>query len=333
MEQAGTEMRCIARLDRFRSDSWSKRGALVPKVKGFKIVRDIKLRCRAGKPPIYARVRELLSKHSATKAFWQYERRKAWVKQWRVTLIADDLRGITAHEAWSFCKHFRFFKLLLFELALDFSLDSGIDAAFVQQHALFGKSRFRPDRGGAGQLRFGSRFSGKLIRCYQKESVSAYRVEIELHSSLLPRPRRNNLREVIDMRWPELADAAFSILPGHCRFVKLRFQALGRHLRQRFGERGDVLLEHTRALSTHSLHSALAYLRRKGIHNPHRFLQPLTRINAAIERAIDDWATDFLRPCHELDEIEDQTHRPRKEKKQWVASTPTTKMTMSRRSK
>ena len=272
MEQAKTGIKCIAKADRIRWDSWSKRGMLVPKVKGFKIVRDIKLRWRAGKPTIYARVRELLSKHSATKAYWQYERRKAWVKQWRVTLIADDLRGVTAHEAWSFCKQLRFFKLLLFELALDFPPDSGIDAGFVQRHGLFGKSRFRPDRGGAGQLRFGSRFSGKLVRCYEKTTVNAFRVEIELHSSLLPRPRRNNLREVTEVRWGELADAAFSILPGHCRFVELRFNALGRHLRQRFGERGDVLLERTRSLSNESLHSALGYLRRKGVHNPHRFL-------------------------------------------------------------
>ena len=331
MEQAGTNIKCVVRLDRFRSDSWSKRGALVPRVKGFRIVRDIKLRWRDGKPPIYARVRELLSKHSATRAFWQYQRRKAWVKQWRVTLIADDFRGITAREAWTFFKHFRFPKLLLFELALDFHPSSGIDADFIRQHALFGKSRFRPDRGGAGQLRYGSRFSGKLVRCYEKKPVNAFRVEIELHSSLLPRPRRNNLREIIDSRWPEIGSAAFSIVPGHCRFVKLRFKALGRHLRQRFGERGDVLLEHTRALSTHSLHSALGYLRRKGIHNPHRFLQPLTRINAAIEEAIDAWAVDFLRPCHELDEIGGQADRHRKEKKPWVASTLTTKKTSSHR--
>jgi hypothetical protein len=332
MEKARPEIRCVVRLDRLRISSWAKRGMPVPKVRGFKTIKDIRLRWK-GKPLVYARVREMRSKTSATTVHWQYDRQRGWAKQWRITLVADDQQGITAQEAWTIFKHCRFPKLTLFELAADFHLSTGVDATFVLRHGVFGRSRLRSDRGGAGQLRFGSRFSGKLVRCYQKVSVGAYRVEIELHSSLLPRPRRNNLREVIDMRWPELADAAFSILPGHCRFVKLRFQALGRHLRQRFGERGDVLLEHTRALSTHSLHSALAYLRRKGIHNPHRFLQPLTRINAAIERAIDDWATDFLRPCHELDEIEDQTHRPRKEKKQWVASTPTMKMTSFRRSK
>jgi hypothetical protein len=155
----------------------------------------------------------------------------------------------------------------------------------------------------------GSRSSGKLVRCYWKESVDAYRVEIELHSSLLPRPRRNNLREIIDSRWTEIGNAGFSIVPNHCRFVKLRFKALGRHLRHRFGDRGDALLERTRMLSTKSIHSALAYLRRQGIHNPHRFLQPMTQINDAIEQAIDDWAADFLRPCHELDEMKDQNRQ------------------------
>jgi hypothetical protein len=311
MEQAGTEIKCVARLDRLRWDSWSKRGALVPKVKGFETVRDIRLGWRSGNPPIYARVRELLSKHSATKAFWQYKRQKAWVKQWRVTLIADDLRGITAREAWSFCKHFRFLKLLLFELALDFSPDSGIDADFVPQHGRFGKSRFRPDRGGPGQLRYGSRYSGKLVRCYWKESVDALRVEIELHSSLLPRPRRNNLREIPETRWLEIVDAGFSIVPRHCQFVSFRFRALGRHLRKRFGERGDMLLERTRARSADSIHSALVYLRSQGVHNPHRFLRPMKKLNAAIERAIAEWSTDFLRPLYELDEIADQERNDR----------------------
>jgi hypothetical protein len=198
---------------------------------------------------------------------------------------------------------------LLFELAFDFDPSSGVDDAFVLQHALFGKSRFRSDRGGPGQLRYGSRFSGKLVRCYRKDAVNAFRVEIELHSSLLPRRQRDNRLEIIDSRWPEIADAAFSIVPAHLKFVKIRFGALGRHLRRRFGERGDVLLARTRARSTDSLHSALTYLRGKGVHNPHRFLQPMTQINAALEQAIDEWATDFLRPLSELDEMQSKTSR------------------------
>src|ERR1017187_7483116 len=205
----------------------------VPKVKGFEIVRDIRLRFR-GKPLVYARVRELRSKTSATTVQWQYDRQKGWVKQWRITLIGDDQTGLVPPNVWTIFRHCRFPKLLLFELALDFHPSSGIDADFIRQHALFGKSRFRPDRGGAGQLRYGSRFSGKLVRCYRKDSADAYPVEVELHSPLLPRPRRNNLREIIDSRWTEIGNAGFSIVPGHCRFVKLRFRALGRHLRHRF---------------------------------------------------------------------------------------------------
>lgn len=293
-------------------------------------MRDIRLRWR-GKPLVYGRLRVLKSNDSATTASWQWDRLKGWAKQWRVTLVADDQQGITAREAWSFFKHFRFPKLLLFELALDFPPGTGVDADFIRKHARFGKSRYRADRGGPGQLRYGSRSSTKLGRCYQKESVGAYRVEVEMHSSLLPRPRGDKRREIIDTRWPEIADAGFSILPAHLQFVRFRFKALARHLRRRFGERGDALLERTRACSNESLHSALAYLRRQGINNPHRFLQPMTQINAAIERAIDDWAADFLRPCHELDEMKDQTDRPRKEKKRWVASTSTTRMKSSDR--
>jgi hypothetical protein len=314
MKQAATEIKCVARFDRFRTNSWAKRGMPVPKIRGFKTVRDFRLRWKE-KPPVYARVRELRSITSATIAQWQYARRKGWVKPWRVTLIGDNKQGITAPEAWSFFKHFRFPKLLLFELAFDFPRSSGVDANFVLQHALFGKSRLRADRGGEGQLRFGSRFSGKLVRCYEKESVDAFRVEIELHSSLLPRPEGDKRREIIDSRWPEIADAGFSILPAHLKFVTIRFKALRRHLRRRFGEHGDVLLEKTREISSQSLHSALGYLRRKGIHNVHRFLAPLPEINDALERAVDDWSTDFLRPLFELEEIDRKTNgRERRER-------------------
>ena len=320
MEQSGTEIKCVTRLDRLRILSWAKRGTLVPKIRGFKPIRDFRLRWK-DKPPIYARVRVLRSKISSTIAQWQYDRRKGWAKPWRVTLVADDLQGITALEAWSFFKHFRFPKLLLFELAFDFPRSSGVDGNFVLRHALFGKSRLRTDRGGEGHIRFGSRFSGKLARCYQKESVSAFRVEIELHSSLLPRPEGDKRREIIDSRWPEIADAGFSILPAHLKFVTIRFKALRRHLRRRFGEHGDVLLEKTREIASQSLHSALGYLRRKGIHNVHRFLAPMTQINAALERAVDDWSTDFLRPRFELEEIDrkangrERRQRAPKEKK------------------
>jgi hypothetical protein len=324
MEQVGTEIICVARLDRLRISSWCKRGTFVPKVRGFSVVRDIRLRWH-GKPLVYGRLRVLKSNDSATTASWQWDRLKGWAQRWRVTLVADDQQGIAALEAWNFFKHFCFPKLLLFELALDFPPDTGVDADFIRQHALFGKSRFRADRGGPGQLRYGSRFSGKLVRCYQKESVNAYRVEVEMHSSLLPRPRGDKRREVIDTRWPEIVTAGFSILPAHLRFVTFRFEALGRHLRRRFGERGDLVLEQTRARSTQSLHSALAYLRQRGVNNPSRFLRPLMRINNALERAIDEWAIDFLKPRYELEAM--NWHRPRKEKKQWVASTPTKKKT------
>jgi hypothetical protein len=325
MEQAGTHVKCVVRLDRLRISSWCKRGIPVPKIKGFRTVRDIRLRQR-GKPLVYGRLQEMRAESSTTTAYWQYERLKGWASHWRVTLVADDQTGITAEEAWVFYIHFRFPKLLLFELAFDFDVGSGIDEDFVRQHVLFGKSRFRPDRGGPGQLRYGSRSAGKLIRCYEKEAVNAYRVEVELHSSLLPRPRRDNRLEVIDTRWPEIAAAGFSIVPDHLEFVQLRYKALSDHLQRRFGKRGDVLLEQTRVHAARSLRSALGYLRRNGVHNPHRFLRPMTQINAVVERAIDEWAADFLRNPRELDEISGKTtdHRRRKP---WVDSTSTTKKT------
>jgi hypothetical protein len=317
MDETPTEIKCIARLDRLRISSWAKRGMPVPKVRGFKTVKDIRLRWK-GKPLVYGRVREMQSESSTTKAFWQYDPQTGWARRWRITLVADDQQGIAALEGWNIFKHLRFPKLLLFELAFDFSPDTGIDADFVLQHALFGKSRFRADRGGPGQIRYGSRLSGKLARCYQKEAINAFRVEVEMHSSLLPRPRGDKRREVIDTRWPEIADAGFSILPSHLKFVRFRFKALARHLRRRFGEHGDVLLERTRACAEESLHLALAYLRRIRVNNPTRFLQPMTRINDALEQAIDAWAVDFLRPRFELEDIQGKTDRRKRGERRFI---------------
>jgi hypothetical protein len=137
MELAEAEIRCVALLDRVRIDSWCSRRMPVPSIKGFATVRDIRLR-RRDKPLAYARLREMRSKNSDTTIKWLYQRQKGWVRPWCITQTADDRTGITAPELWTFFKHCRFPKLLLFEFAFDFHPSSGVDADFVLQHALFG---------------------------------------------------------------------------------------------------------------------------------------------------------------------------------------------------
>jgi hypothetical protein len=46
------------------------------------------------------------------------------------------------------------------------------------------------------RLRYGGRKSAKLVRCYWKTNKHAYRVEVELHSSLL---NQHGIRDVRDL--------------------------------------------------------------------------------------------------------------------------------------
>jgi hypothetical protein len=77
-----------------------------------------------------------------TKVFWYYERRRGWVKRWKVTMVADDERGLRAEDVHLAMRHCRFLRIVLVELALDFA-PSVVNHDFVRRHAIFGKSRRR----------------------------------------------------------------------------------------------------------------------------------------------------------------------------------------------
>jgi hypothetical protein len=111
---------------------------------------------------------------------------------------------------------------VLIEIAFDFSPSTGVDAAFIERHALFGKSRPRSDRGGDGVLRYGSQYSDTLVRAYEKPPVRSFRVEVELHSSLL---RSNRVCKVKD-----IPRSAQLIVPGHFRMVVINWRSVRRYL-------------------------------------------------------------------------------------------------------
>ena len=250
-------------------------------------MRDTRVKPQ-GKTQTYQRVRVLESVDSTAKVFWQYQRCKGWLKSWRITLIADDDKGITPHEVRSIVKKCRYYKLVLVELALDFSPLGEVDEQFVTRHAVFGKSRYERDRGGPGELRYGSRKSRKLVRCYWKREVNAYRVELELHSALLRRSR-------ID-RAEDLSDVPYVIFPKHVRFVRVSWRRLARYLKRRSPEQRKVILEAARERAGRSLRSAIHLLRRRGVLNVHRFLTPM-QINQVIEAALWKWSFRFAKGC------------------------------------
>ena len=271
------------RLDRLRVVSWAPRGGWrLPRLRGFDIVKDHRL--SPLNSPTYERIRRLKSRASDTKVHWHYKRRVGWVKPWRITIIADDQKGITAKEVASIlgrCRHYRF---VLAELAIDFSDGSPVDRDFVKKHGIFGKSRRRTDRGGKGQLRYGARKSAKLVRCYRKKQIQAYRVEVEVHSQLL---KKHHIEKRDDV-----PDVALIVHPKHFRFVRIRWKVLRRYMKARFGDGAEKVMEATREHAEVSLTKALKYLRGMGVTNTHRFLTPM-HINKAVAEALMKWLMDF----------------------------------------
>ena len=131
----------------------------------------------------------------------------------------------------------------------------------------------------------GTRKSHKLVRCYWKEPLGVFRVELELHSSFLRNHRIANLED--------LESIASLICPDHVHFVAVDWNRLEKHLIKARPGQGRLILEGTRKCAASSVHTACQYLRKRGVNNPHRFLVPL-RLNKKIISALYRWERKFM---------------------------------------
>ena len=134
-------------------------------------------------------------------------------------------------------------------------------------------------------LRYGGRKSGKFVRCYAKHELGVFRVELELHSSLL---RSHNIAKLDDL--PAIVDFVY---PNHVQFVDFEWTRLKRHLDRKMGSRGPEVFSQARKRAT-SIGRVARYLRSHGVVNVHRFLFPLMK-NEEVKRALEEWARRFAR--------------------------------------
>jgi hypothetical protein len=268
----------VVRLDRVQIRSWAPSGQKPPALEGFKVTRDSFVR-RQTSIKTYARCRHLRSLRNDTKIYWQYERQKSWLKPWKITIVADDRAGLSYDDIENVLQHCKFYNFLIVELAVDFN-PAIVDEHFVRQHALFGKSRrvhLKTDH----VLYWGGRKSLKFVRCYKKENLGCYRVEVELHSQLLKGGQILTL--------DDFEGVPNAIYPRHFQFVDVDWSRLKQHLlRKCVGDR--LVVEARQRLS--SLSRLRRYLRRQGVVNFHRFLVPLA-INERIDRALTRWIRNF----------------------------------------
>jgi hypothetical protein len=233
--------------------------------------------------PTYARSREYWSTTDGRKVFWQYDRRSPFLDAWKVTLIADDEKGLFHGDIAQILGFCRFSRFLLVEVAVDFDPVVGVNRRFIVKHARFGKSRRRGANNKRRALHCGCRKGAKLVRSYHKDELGVFRVEVELHGSLL---RRNGISTLDDFIY--LPDV---ICPKHLQFVDVDRQKLRRYLDETLGDAGNRVAAGA-SMRIASLRRTRHYLGRKGVANIHRFLVPLA-LNDEVRRALDRWARQF----------------------------------------
>jgi len=132
----------VVRLDRLQVVSWAPPGHKPPSLDGFVVTRDSFVRSQTT-TSTYARCCQYKSVTDDTKIYWQYSRRKGWLKPWKITIVADDSTGLSRDQIERVLDHCRFYRFLTIEVALDFGPQSAVNREFVKRHAQFGKSRRR----------------------------------------------------------------------------------------------------------------------------------------------------------------------------------------------
>jgi hypothetical protein len=132
--------------------------------------------------------------------------------------------------------------------------------------------------------RYGSRKSDTLVRCYLKDEIGVFRVEVELHGSLLRRQHIWTLEDFV--RLPDV------IHPKHLRFVDFDRARLKRYLARKRGAQGRHVVAGA-AWQAASLRTLKRYFTRAGVVNVHRFLVPLS-VDEEVRRALKRWARHFV---------------------------------------
>lgn len=275
---------CVTKLDRFviagprffnddymLGDSHPVR--VHPSISGFRRVADTFVR-RQGKIQTYRRVRSLRNPATGTQFFLQYDRAHGFLYPFRGTIVGADSTGIPWGDLQSIGDAYGDFSVRMIELSFDFAPGSGVDEEYVRKHALFGKARPACTGKFRDRLRYGARGGRKLVRCYAKTSVDAYRVELELHAPFFGVP---------DSEW---LIHTTSLRPADFRFVFVRWAKLDAYLATR-GNSGSRVSAAARS-EANSVYGLLAYLRSAAVPNPHRFLRTAAK-DELVRSAFTTW--------------------------------------------
>jgi hypothetical protein len=269
------------KLDRLQLFAGSLKNPKPPEIDGCRTINDRFIQSQTT-IKAYARCREYFGQNRGTKIYIQYQPKLPGLPQFKLTIVPDDRTGLSRKELRRIVRAFDWHQMLLVELSMDFSPESGIDFNFILS-AKFGKSRLRKSGPYFQSALYGARHGDKLARCYFKENLNALRVEVQLHSRFL---RQQHIAQIQDL--PKLPAALF---PKHLKFVQLDWHAISTHL-SRKGLGAPQIAQELRKEAT-SIHGAMNFLRSKAcVRNPHRFLKQIAP-SKAVRELIEEWAADF----------------------------------------
>ena len=212
---------------------------------------------------------------------------KGWLAPYRVTFYADDLTGLLPDQVFGLLEVLPLTRLILVELALDFSPLSTVDRTFVRWHGYFGRSqRDRFTKNEEGDW-WGARNGGKRVKSYLKSGEECgHRVEFRVRRRFL---ENYGVTDIYDFR------RFVDILPHrHIRFAQFDQQRLRNHLAKKGfnAARTRKTLQQVAEMGA-DLSATLKYLRDDvGLHNVTRFLVPLPE-NQLVTEALSKWAASW----------------------------------------
>lgn len=221
---------------------------------------------------------------SAARVCVDSDRQAGWLAPFRVTMYANDVKGLLAGDVLQILEVLPFTYILMLELALDFPLASGVSRDYILRHGVFGKARRDVSLRNAVVDCWGARRARKRTKSYEKWEIAAQRVEWKLLKDFLD---THGIRDVFDFcRFAEL-------LPDrHIFFGELSEERLVNRLRKNldFSNRQTLgVLKNVRERED-DLHAVLDYLRRDvGLKNVRRLLIELPE-NQFVGEALREWA-------------------------------------------
>jgi hypothetical protein len=211
---------------------------------------------------------------------------KGWLAPYRVTFYADDITGLLPDQVFGLLEVLPLTRLILVELALDFSPLTAVDRTFVRSHGYFGRSqRDRSTKNEDGDW-WGARNGTKRVKSYLKSDVGGHRVEFRVRRRFL---ENYGVTDIYDFR------RFVDVLPHrHIRFARFDHQ----RLRSQLAKKGFNAARTRRTLQQVAemgadLSATLKYLRGDvGLDNVTRFLVPLPE-NQLVSEALSKWAASW----------------------------------------